>query len=94
MDKTGSQILYINVMDRLSVESGGVSLPDTNTYSVGIFSSYDPVAVDQACVDMLYMIQEGASFAAHIESCRGIDTLIHAERIGLGSRTYAMTIAD
>lgn len=93
-DNAGSQMLYINVMDCLSVESGGVSLPDTNTYSVGIFSSYDPVAVDQACVDMHYMIQEGASFAAHIESCRGIDTLIHAERIGLGSRTYAMTIAD
>jgi len=94
VENLDGHILYINVMDRLSIESAGIKLPDTNSYSIGILASYDPVALDQACIDYLYMVQEGFPFAAHIESLNGIHTLIYAEQIGLGSRTYALHIVD
>lgn len=93
-DNLDGHILYISIMDRLSIESGGKALPESNTYQIGVLASYDPVALDQACIDMVQMVKEGAPLAAHIEALDGIDTLIHAERIGLGSRTYALTIAD
>lgn len=92
VDNLNGEILYINVMDRLSIESSGVTLPESNTYSIGILSSYDPVALDQACIDLVNMLKEGEALAVHIESCNGIYTLIQAEKIGLGSRTYALTI--
>lgn len=93
-DDLDGHILYISVMDRLTIESGGEKLPESNTYQIGVLASYDPVALDQACIDMVQMVKEGAPLAAHIEALDGIDTLIHAERIGLGSRTYALTVAD
>ena len=91
-DNLNGHILYINVMDRLSIESSGITLPDSNTYDIGILSSYDPVALDQACIDLVNMLKEAEALAVHIEACNGIYTLIQAERIGLGSRTYALTI--
>lgn len=91
-DSLNGQILYINVMDRLSIESSGITLPESNTYDIGILSSYDPVALDQACIDLVNMLKEAEALAVHIEACNGIYTLIQAERIGLGSRTYALTI--
>ena len=94
VDGIDGQILYITIMDRLTIESGGITLPESNTYDIGILSSYDPVALDQACIDLVYMLKEGKELAAHIESCNGIHTLVHAESIGLGSRTYALIIAD
>ena len=94
IESLSGHILYINVMDRLSIESGGYSLPDSNTYNIGILSSYDPVALDQACVDFVYMVREGAPFAAHIAAQHGIYTLDYAEKIGLGSRTYALSMID
>ena len=91
-DNLNGHILYINVMDRLSIESSGITLPESNTYDIGILSSYDPVALDQACIDLVNMLKEAEALAVHIEACNGIYTLIQAERIGLGSRTYALTI--
>lgn len=57
-DNLSGQILYINVMDRLSIESSGITLPESNTYDIGILSSYDPVALDQACIDFVNMLKE------------------------------------
>lgn len=91
-DNLNGHILYINVMDRLSIESSGITLSESNTYDIGILSSYDPVALDQACIDLVNMLKEAEALAIHIEACNGIYTLIQAERIGLGSRTYALTI--
>lgn len=91
-DDLAGRILYINVMDRTTIESVGVALPESNTYDIGILASYDPVALDQACIDMITILREGSPFLSHIESCNGLYTLIYGEQIGLGSRTYAMTI--
>ena len=48
VENLDGRILYINVMDRLSIESSGITLPDSNQYAIGILASYDPVALDQA----------------------------------------------
>jgi len=88
------RILYISVMDRATIESAGVVLPESNTYDIGILSSYDPVALDQACIDMTAMVKEGAPLLSHIGICNGLHTLVYGEQIGLGSRTYALTFLD
>lgn len=83
------KIVYINVMNRLSVDcdcDGNPSAPDM--HDIGILASYDPVALDQACVDLVYASDDGASLIRRMESRNGIHTLEHAEEIGLGNRSY------
>lgn len=89
----GEYIVYINVMNRLSVDcdcDGNPSEPDM--HDIGILASTDPVALDQACVDLIYEQKDGdgASLVNRIESRNGLHTLEHAEKIGLGSRTYEL----
>ena len=93
-DSLDGRVLYINVMDRGTIESVGVSLPESNTYDIGILASYDPVALDQACIDLAGILEEAAPLLSHIEICNGLDTLTYGEQMGLGSRTYALTILD
>ena len=94
VDSLDGHILYINVMDRITVESAGIVLPESNTYDIGILASYDPVALDQACIDLVAILGEGAPLLSHIEICNGLSTLTYGEQIGLGSRTYALTILE
>lgn len=89
----GEYIVYINVMNRLSVDcdcDGNPSEPDM--HDIGILASTDPVALDQACVDLIYEQKDGdgASLVKRMESRNGLHTLEHAEEIGLGSRTYEL----
>ena len=91
VDYLDGNILYINVMNRLSVDcdcDGSPAEPDM--HDIGILASYDPVALDQACVDLIYSAEDGASLIERIESRNGLHTLEHAEAIGLGSRTYEL----
>lgn len=88
-------ILYINVMNRLSVDcdcDGNPAEPDM--HDIGILASFDPVAVDQACVDLVYAAEDGQSLINRIESRNGLHTLEQAEKIGLGSRTYQLVSID
>lgn len=94
VDSLAGHVLYINVMDRITIESSGVILPDSNTYNIGVLASYDPVALDQACIDLIAILREGAPLLSHIEACGGLYTLAYGEQIGLGCRTYALTILD
>ena len=91
MDYLDGNILYINVMNRLSVDcdcDGNPSEPDM--HDIGILASFDPVALDQACVDLVYAAEDGQSLINRIESRNGLHTLEQAERIGLGSREYEL----
>lgn len=91
----GERIVYINVMNRLSVDcdcDGNPSEPDM--HDIGILASTDPVAVDQACVDLVYSAEDGGSLVKRIESRNGLHTLEHAEAIGLGSREYNLVSVD
>lgn len=88
-------IIYINVMNRLSVDcdcDGNPAEPDM--HDIGILASFDPVALDQSCIDLVYQAKDSASLIERIESRNGIHTLEHAEEIGLGSRTYELVNID
>ena len=88
-------IIYINVMNRLSVDcdcDGNPAEPDM--HDIGILASTDPVALDQACIDLVYQAPDSASLVTRIERQNGIHTLEHAEEIGLGSRTYELVNID
>ena len=93
----GERIVYINVMNRLSVDcdcDGNPAEPDM--HDIGILASTDPVALDQACIDLVYAQRDGdgASLVQRIESRNGLHTLEHAQEIGLGSRTYTLVSLD
>lgn len=88
-DRLAGRILYINVVDHEALQSTGAVLPESE--GIGILASYDPIALDQACIDMLAVYQEGVPLLSHIESCNGLYTLLYGEQIDLGSRTYALT---
>ena len=63
-------------------------------HDIGILASTDPVALDQACIDLVYAAEDGQSLINRIESRNGLHTLEHAEEIGLGSRTYELVSLD
>lgn len=94
-DYLDGNILYINVMNRLSVDCDCDSNPaEPDMHDIGILASYDPVALDQACIDLVYEAEDGASLVERIESRNGLHTLEHAEDIGLGSRSYNLVNID
>ena len=95
VDALDGNILYINVMNRLSVDCDCDSNPaEPDMHDIGILASFDPVAVDQACIDLVYSAHDGQSLINRIESRNGLHTLEHAESIGLGSRTYRLESID
>ncbi|MDO4182162.1 MAG: DUF362 domain-containing protein [Coriobacteriia bacterium] len=94
-DQLGDRIVYVNVMNRISVDCDCDGNPAEPTMAdVGILASTDPVAVDQACVDLVYAADDGAAVVQRIESRNGLLTLQHAAEIGLGSREYRLVSLD
>ncbi len=89
-------MLFVNVMNNLSVDCDCDSNPaPPKMADVGILASADPVALDQACVDLIYASEdEGADLIARIESLDGQHVLEAAERLGVGSRTYELVEID
>jgi len=88
-------IVYINVMNRLSVDcdcDGNPAEPDI--HDIGILAGYDPVALDQACVDLIYQAEGNASLVKRMESLHAVHTLEHAEEIELGTRSYKLVNID
>jgi uncharacterized Fe-S center protein len=90
-DAAKGKILYINVMNHLSVDcdcDGSPAAPATA--DIGILASLDPVALDQACVDLVYAAPDGKDLIERIESRNGLLTIDHAAAIGLGSKEYEL----
>ena len=87
-------------MNNLSVDCDCNNHPaDPEMKDVGILASTDPVALDQACVDLVfnYPSQEGDDAKALIEriySRHGVHIIAHAVAIGLGSREYELGRID
>ena len=82
-------------MNRLSIDcdcNGNPAEPDI--HDIGILASFDPVALDQACIDLVWNAEGSESLVRRIESRDGLHTLEHAEEIGLGSRTYTLIDID
>lgn len=88
-------MVYVSVMNHLSVDcdcDGNPAAPDM--HDIGILASLDPVALDQACVDLVYAAPDGASLIQRIESRNGIHTLDYAAEIGIGSQSYHLVSVD
>ena len=91
----GDNIVYISVLNRLSVDcdcDGNPSEPDM--HDIGILASTDPLAIDQAAIDLVYAMPDSASLVERIESRNGLYTLDAAEAVGLGSRNYNLVIIE
>lgn len=94
-DALDGNILYINVMNRLSLDCDCEEDPrEPEIHDIGILASFDLVALDQACMDLIYQADGSENFIAQIERLNAPRTLEHGEEIGLGSRTYRLVSID
>jgi len=87
------RILYINVMKNMSVDCDCCAVAeDPCIKDIGILASTDPVAIDQACLDLVYACDDpGKShLIQRIESRNGVRTVEAAAALGLGSRQYQL----
>ncbi len=91
IDHCGDKILYISVANNLSVDCDS-NPEEPKMGDIGILASLDPVALDQACVDLVYASEDPGKvhLIERMESRHGIHTLEHAEVLGLGSRMYEL----
>ena len=92
-DHCGDRILYISVANNLSVDCDCDAHPAAPQMGdIGILASLDPVALDQACVDLVYASEDPGKvhLIERMESRHSIHTLEHGEAIGLGCRHYEL----
>ena len=91
MNKKGGKILYIDVMNKLSVDCDCDSNPEAPCMEdIGILASLDPVSLDQACIDLIWSSTDKGRdhFIERVERQHGRHILEYAEEIGHGSRKY------
>ena len=87
------KIAYINVMKNMSVDCDCCAVAeDPKMADIGMLASLDPVALDQACVDLVYQSDDpGKShLIERMESRNGIHTVEAAAELGIGSREYEL----
>lgn len=86
------EIVYINVMKNMSVDCDCCAVAeDPCMADIGILASLDPVAIDQACIDLVYAATDDPGqghLLERIESRNGIHTIEAAAELGIGSREY------
>lgn len=99
-DVFGDKIVYISVMNNMSVDCDCVDHPEpVMMKDYGILASLDPVALDQACVDIVFGMtpsegNDNRPLIERINSMHGIHTIEYAEQIGMGSRNYELVSLD
>jgi len=99
-DYFGDNIVYINVMNNMSVDCDCDAHPsDVLLKDYGILASTDPVALDKACVDIIFNMKpsegnDNAPLIERINSRHGTHTIDHAAAIGLGSMEYEIIDLD
>lgn len=89
--------VYINVMKNLSVDCDCCEVAeDPCMQDIGILVSTDPVAIDQACVDLVYASNDPGRdhLVERIESRNGVHTIEAAAELGLGSREYELITVE
>lgn len=97
IDYMNGNILYINVMNNLSIDCDCNSNPeDPCMKDIGILSSIDPVALDKACLDLIYSSTDKGKdhMLERIESRKGPHILDYSEEIGIGSKEYELISID
>lgn len=99
-DHFGKQIVYINVMNNLSVDCDCIAHPKKpQVEDVGILASTDPVALDQACLDIIFDLpaddrNNPKPLIQRIENKHGTHTVDYAAKIGLGTKQYKLVSID
>ena len=85
--------VYINVMKNMSVDCDCCAVAeDPCLADIGVLASTDPVAIDQACIDLVYGCDDPgkAHFLERVESRNGVHTIESAAALGIGSREYEL----
>lgn len=98
VDHFGQHIAFINVMRNMSVscDCEGVNAEPVVTPNVGILASLDILAVDQACVDIVYAMPEEFhhDLVERIESRHGHRQLTYMKELGMGNDKYVLIDTD
>ena len=93
-------IIYISVMNNMSIDCDCVDHPEpVKLEDYGILASTDPVALDQACIDIINQQKVTATndptdLLNRIDQQHGVHTIEHAEAIGLGTRKSKLVSID
>ena len=93
MDYKKDKIAFINVMCNMSVDCDCCAKAENPCMKdIGILASLDPVALDQACIDLVYNSEdEGKNhLIERIESRNGTHTIDTAEELGVGNKKYKL----
>ena len=98
VDHFGRHITYVNVMRNMSVscDCEGLAAEPVVTPNVGILSSTDILALDQACVDLVYAMTEAEhrDLVERIESRHGLRQLSYMKELGMGNDRYVLIDLD
>ena len=93
VDYFGGNVVYVNVMKNMSVDCDCCSVAENPCIAdIGILVSDDPVAIDQACVDLVYACSDPGKphLIERIETRNGVHTIEAAAELGIGSREYEL----
>ena len=88
---------YLNIMKNMSVDCDCCAVAaDPKIGDIGILASLDPVALDQACLDLVYASDDPgkADLIERIESLHGVHTVEAAADLGIGTREYELITLD
>ena len=91
------KIAFINVMCNLSVDCDCCAVAeDPCMKDIGILASLDPIAIDQACIDLVYNSKDPGRdhFVERVERQHGIHTIEAAAELGFGTREYELIDID
>ena len=98
IDHFGRRVCYVNVMRNMSVscDCEGTSAAPVVTPNVGILASMDIVAIDQACVDIVYAMREDEhhDLVERIETRHGLRQLSYMQELGMGNVRYVLVDLD
>ena len=98
MDYFGKNMAYVNVMRNMSVscDCEGLAAEPVVTPNVGILSSTDILAIDQACVDIIYAMTEAEHHALveRMETRHGLRQLSYMKELGMGNQKYILIDLD
>lgn len=97
IDYFKGNIVYINVMKNMSVDCDCCAVAeDPCMADIGILASLDPVAIDQACLDLVYASDDPGRdhLIERIESKNGVHTIEAAADLGFGSREYELITVE
>lgn len=97
VDYFDGKIVYINIMCNLSVDCDCCYIAEDPCMSdIGVLASTDPIAIDQACIDLIYNSTDPGRnhFVERVERQNGIHTIEAASKLGYGNREYKLINID